>query len=518
MKSQRDKVARATALLMVLKFLTATAGLLKQTLVAAQFGTSGTTDAYIVATTVVGLVLVWTNSPINQVIIPLFRYDLTRRGEPEAWANISILLNSLLVVLSLVVLAGWLFAPALVSLMTPGFTGGTNDLATGLTRVMLFTLVFIPPGAVLAQVLFCYDRFLLPGISDLVNNVVTVIAILALGSAYGIYGLAAATVLGAVCELASQLPILWEKRRFYRRQLDLRHPGMREVGRLGAPLLLANSGMELARITDRIFASFLPAGNLSALAFANRPVSILSDILIDPLQQSIFPHFTKLSAEGNFQALSRQHSRYLRMLFFLTFPVTVGVMVIAEPVVRLLYHRGAFDETSVQLTSQALACYVIGFPAIALSRALNRVFLSFKDTWTPTKLSLLRIGLKIFLAGVLVQPFGHVGLALAESFSHIIRAVCTFFFLPEQLKGNEQWGTMKSFGQTLIACTLMGAVVYLIKERIAGLVSLPLELGTLVLLGIATYGLIIFLFRGEEVQSLLEIVTGLSAKYTPRKS
>lgn len=517
-KTPRDKIAQATVLLVGLEVLTAGAGLLRQMFVAAQFGTSETTDAYVAATSVVGLVQLWLIFPIRQVILPMFRHDLARYGEQAAWSNMNILLNNLIAVLVLVALAAWTGAPFLVNLITPGFAEGTSDLATALTRIMMLTLVLTPPSLVLEQILFSYERFFLPGITDLVNNVVTVVVLVLLGGTYGIYGLAAATVLGAVCELLSQLPILWEKRKLFRWKLNFRHPGMYEMGRLSLPLFLANGSTELARITDRIFASLLPPGSLSALAFGSRPSSILSDIVIDPVQKAIFPHFSKLSAEENFRDLARQHAAYLRALFFLTLPITIGLILITEPLVRILYQRGAFDETSVLLTSQAFACYMIGFPAIALSRAFNRVFLSFKDTWTPTKLSLIRIGVKILLAWILVRPFAHAGLALAESLSHIVRTGSMFFFLPSQLKEHDRWGTIKSFGQTLAACVLMGVPMYLVKGEITGLVSPPVELGVMALLGVVTYGMVIFLHRGEEAQLLLRALSAVGGKYLLWKS
>jgi len=503
---------------MGLELLTAGTGLLRQMIVAAQFGTSETTDAYVVAITVIGLVQLWLIVPIRQVILPLFRYDLVRYGEQQAWANISIILNNSFLVLLGVVLVGWFSASALVSLLSPGFTEEATALATELTQITMISLIFLVLGKVLEQILFAYERFFLPGISDLTNNIVTLIALLALGNSYGIHGLATAVVLGAVFEFFSQLPILWEKRKLYRREVDLRHPGMREVGRLSLPLLLSNSGVELARITDRIFASFLSVGSLSALSFASRPVSILLDIVVNPLQKSVFPHFTKLSAEENFSALSRQNAQYLRVMLFLTLPIGIGLLIVAEPVVRLLYQRGAFDETSVRLTSESLACYALGLPAIALSRVFNRTFLSLKDTWTPTKTSLLRIGIKILLSAVLVQPFAHIGLALAESLSHVIRTFMLFLLLPDQVKGQEGWNTIRSFRQTLVACSVMGFAVFLLKEQIAGLLSVPLEVTALVLFGCASYGAIAFVSKGEEAFSLLKVLTALGERYLSRKS
>ncbi|MGH7962805.1 MAG: lipid II flippase MurJ, partial [Candidatus Binatia bacterium] len=325
MASVGKKIAKASGILMGLGFLTTGIGLVKQILIAAQFGTSETMDAYVVAITVVGLILLWLELPISQVIIPMFRYDLARQGEQGAWANISVLFNNLVFVIVVLACAAWLLAPALVSLLSPGFTDSANVLATGLTQIMVISVVFIAAGKILVQILFSYERFFLPGISDLVNNLVVVFAFLALSGTYGIYGLAIAVVLGGICEFASQLPILWEKRKLYQPKLDPRHPGMREMGRLGFPLVLANSGIELARVTDRIFASLLPAGRLSALAFGHRLTNVFLDLFVGPLHKSSFPHFTKLSAEENFEVLSWQYARYLQTIFFFTLPAAIGV-------------------------------------------------------------------------------------------------------------------------------------------------------------------------------------------------
>ncbi|MBI3796734.1 MAG: murein biosynthesis integral membrane protein MurJ [Deltaproteobacteria bacterium] len=518
MKTSREKIVRATVLIAILELLTAGAGLLKQMFIAAQFGTSETTDAYVAAMTVIALIQLWFSLPIRQVILPMFRYDLAQQGEREAWANISILVNNLTLALLLVAAAGWYFAPTLVSLMTPGFEQSTNELAVELIRIMLISIILISVSEVFEQILFSYERFLLPGSTDLVNNSTTVLTLLVLGSAYGIYGLAIAVIVGAACEFFSQLPILWEKRKLYRWKVDWRHPGMREVGRLSFPLLFANSSTEIARITDRIFASLLPAGSLSALSFGSRITGIFSDLLIDPLQKSTFPHFTKLSAEGNFSALSRQLSLYFRMMLFFTLPTAIGMMVTAEPIVRVLYQRGAFDETSVRLTSQSLACYALGFPAAALGRVLTRTFISLKDTWTPTKTSLLRVGLKIFLSWVLIHPFAHMGLALAESLSQIVRTAFLFFLLPDQVKGQESWNTIKSLGKILVTGLLMGVAVYFVKERITGLLSVYMELAALVLCGVVIYAVLAFVRKGEEMQPLIKALASLKVKYFPQKS
>jgi putative peptidoglycan lipid II flippase len=448
----------------------------------------------------------------------MFRHDLTRQGEQAAWATASVLLNNLAIVLLLIALISGVAAPYLVSLMAPGFAQETGTMATLLVRLSIACIVFVGMGNVLAQLFFSYERFFIPGFVPSVDNVIVLLAFFVLGSMYGIYGLAIAVVIGAAAEFALQLPIVWQKRRFYQTKVDLRHPAMVEMGRLSFPLLISAGGIELGRITDRIFASLLPVGSLSALAFASRIVNLFYDFFIRPLQRSTFPHFAKLSAEEDFQALSRHLFRYLRMVAFLTVPVGIGLMVLAEPLVRVVFQRGAFDETSVRLTNQALWFYAIGFPATCMSRILDRTFYSLKNTRIPSRLALARVAIKILLSWLLIHPLAHLGLALAESLSQIVRLPLLYIFLPNPVKGQEGWKTMRSCAKTLVASLLMGVIMSLVQNRIHGFFPLAVELLVLTLLGMPVYAGITLLFQGEELASLLQLLKILKGRYLPQKS
>jgi putative peptidoglycan lipid II flippase len=503
MKSSGTRIVKATALLMALEGVEQVTALVKQAVIAAQFGTSQRMDAYVVATTVAGLTLMWVMGPINQVVLPMFRHEMARRGEGSAWARTSVLLNNLTVLL--VALAGLtvLLAGPLVSLLAPGMDAAGQSLATSLTQIVVAATVFVGLGSVLGQVHFTYERFFTPGVAGTVDNLVLIGAFLFFASSWGIKGLAVSVVLGGLAELIIQLPILWKKRHLYRLRVDPRAPEMAEMGRLSLPLLFATGGTEVARITDRIFASLLPAGSLTALSYAQRLTSLQTELLSRPMMRSSFPHFARLSAEGDTRALSGHLFRYLRVMFFLTLPTTIAVMALSETVVRLLFQRGAFDETSVQLTSQALVAYTIGFPAVALGRILTRTFLTFKDTKTPTRLALLRIVIKVALAFALVGRLSHVGIALAESLSHILRLPLFFLALPRELRGRDAWLAWGSFGRTLIAGGAMAGAIWLVGSRVEGLVALPVEAAGLAALGLAVFGVTAMGLLRQEARDVL---------------
>lgn len=468
-------------------------------------------DAYLIAMTVVGLIQLWFAIPVKQMLVPIFRYDLTEHGERRAWANASVLFNNFVIVLIGAAVLGGFLAPYLVALIAPGFEEDMQALASMLTRITIGSLVFWVLGKMLTQFFFSHGKFFLPGMMDLVDNLIVMGAFLILSSMYGIYGLAIAVVLGAACGFLTQLPILWEKRKLYSGQVDFQHAGTREMGRLSLPLFIANGSGEISRITNRIFASLLPAGSLSALSFASHFIEAPLKLILKPLQQSTFPHFSQLGAEKDFSTLSSQHARYIRAVFFLTLPLAIGIMVTAEPLVRIIYQRGAFDETSVRLTSQALMFYALGLPALAMSKILNRTFYSLKDSWTPAKATLVSTCVRISLSWILLQPLAHMGLALADSIAVTMRVVFLFAVMPAALKGEEVWNTLQSFARTLMICVLMGGMLFATRGNLAG-VSIPLELLSLVLLGAVSYTVLTFVFHKEEVQTLLKVFTAFRKK------
>jgi putative peptidoglycan lipid II flippase len=517
MKSPRKKIAKAAGVLVGLQVFEQITGIVKQAVIAAQFGTSARMDTYVVATTVVGLILLWIGLPIRQTLIPMFRHELARRGEQAAWGSIAVLLNTLAVGLVAIVVVAELLAPWIVALLAPGFDAGMIGMGTSLARITILSVVFMGLAELLAQILFSYERFARPGIVGSVNNLVVIGTLLAVGFAWGIHGLAVAVVLGALGQFLIQVPILWEKRRFYRWRVDLRDPNVAEMGRLSVPLLLSTSGTEVSRITDRIFASLLPRGSLSALAYAHRPMTVLFDFMIRPLQQATFPHFSRLTAEGDYATLSRQLFQYLRLIFFFALPVAVGFMVAGPVLVRVLFQRGSFDETSVALTSGALAFYALGFPAHAIMRVLRRTYFSMKDTWTPTKIALGCIGLKVLLSWFLIGPLAHLGIALAESLSQTANAVLLFVFLPREIKGHEGAKTLVSFGQTAAMGGVIALLLYVAKEAVDGRVSPPLELVSLAVVGAAVYATFALVFQGEASRSVLKTLTAF-APFRPKKS
>jgi putative peptidoglycan lipid II flippase len=206
-----------------------------------------------------------------------------------------------------------------------------------------------------------------------------------------------------------------------------------------------------------------------------------------PFQKATFPHFTRLIAEERYPELSRQIFQYVRFVVFLAVPAVVGMVLLGDLIVKLVYHRGAFGDRAVELTRYALTFYALGLPAAFVSRVFNNTFLSLKDTKTVMRMSLLRIGVKIVLAILLIPFLAHGGIALAESLSHYVRAGLYYFLLPAEVKGNEGWKTIKSFAGTSAATAVMAIAVYAARYGSVGHLHIMLQLAALVPIGALAY-------------------------------
>ncbi|MGH8069103.1 MAG: murein biosynthesis integral membrane protein MurJ [Candidatus Entotheonellia bacterium] len=514
MKSSGQKILRSTALVMGLTLLAKVSGLLRDIVVASLFGTSQAMDAFFVAVTIATLMYVWLRDPIQVVLVPFFTEQLTSRGERAAWENTSVLINTLLILFFILTAIGWLISPTLVSLIAPGFTDEVETLSAELTKFMMLSLLFYGLARLLSALFYSYQRFGMPGMTTAVDNVAAIIIIACLAPVLGIYALVMGAVLGAVTQVLVQLPILWKSRSYYRLRLELRNPALRRLAWVSFPLLIGTGSAELSRITDRIFASLLPIGSLSALAYGQRlTYATFFQLFVASLTTVLFPFFSKSAGLDNYADLARKLSRSLRLLFWVVFPLSIGIILLHEPIVRLVYQRGAFSEESVELTSQAVLYYAVGLSGYSLSNILSFAFYSVRDTKTPVVTGLVRLGVKIFLSFTLVGSMAHAGLALAESLSFLLKAALLLILLPKELRQNEYRKIFQSFGVTVVITAGMATVVLLSLAYFRGVFevshsfsSTALALGAATTLGVGSYLVFSLLLQRTEMRDISRLV------------
>jgi putative peptidoglycan lipid II flippase len=506
------KIFRSSVLVIVVGILAKFSGLLRDLIAAAQFGTSEQMDAFLVATTIMSLIFVWIRSPIQVVVIPFFTQTLATRGERSAWKDASILINTSTVFLLLLALIGWFIAPYLALLVAPGFTQETSALAAKLTRYMMISLVFAGLSKLLSGFFHSYQRFGWPGLVGTADNLVVILCMFFLIPLMGIHGLVISVVLGTVAQALLQVPILWEKRAYYRFAADWKNPTLRRMASMSIPLLVGTGGDVLGRTVDRVFASMLPAGSLSALSYGRRLTYVIFQLIVSSLTTVLFPSFSTSAAQENYDEIGKKLCKLLRGMFWIVLPISMGILVLHEPLVRLVFERGAFGEESVRITGQAVLFYAIGLSAYSLSNVLSYVYYSVKDTQTPVTMGLVRLGVQILLSFSLVGRMGHAGLALADSLSWVVKAVLLLLLVPKALRHAEFCRVLQSFGVTGLMTVATGVVIFLALPVIGRAFDLgrpffttSMTLGAAASVGAAIYFIFSLLLQPAELKDLYRL-------------
>lgn len=444
-------------------------GLFKDVIVASKFGTTAQMDAFLVAFTIPTIVTHWMRTPVRAGFVPLFTEALEKQGEDEAWRSAGIFIaNYMLVVITLAAVA-MIAAPWLVSVVAPGFDLESQALTVSLARIMLLAL-FVGAGAgILTHVLHVHGNFALPAASQPLSNLMIIIAALTLTATHGIRGLAYGVVLGSVAHAAVMWPGVWRLRKSLKLRIDFSNPMFRGVMRLALPLLIGMAGAKLDDVIDRIFASQLAEGSISGLAYALRLIELPKEILVGAFSVVLFPLFSRLAAREQYDELGDKIITSMRLAFFVLLPVSVGMAMLGEPFVRLIFQRGAFGEESVSYTVSALLLYTPTIWALGLTSIMAAGFIAMKNTKTPVVAGLVRLVFKVGLVFALIGTFQHSGIALATSTSHVFKLAIFFFVLPPVIRRGRYRVLFRAFGGTVLATAVMAAALFFLARGISGM-------------------------------------------------
>lgn len=457
--SSTRQIARAAALVMALFLLSRVAGLAREMIIGARFGTGAELDAYLAAFRVPDLLFqLVAGGALGSAFIPVFTGCLARRDLMGAWRLFSAVTN--LVVIVMTVLAGLaaLAAPWLVrTALAPGFTPEQQALTAKLMRWMLVSTVLFGVSGIAMGVLNSFQHFLLPALAPVLYNLSIIIGAWFLAPTLGVYGLVIGVVVGAGLHLEAQVFGLWRYRADYVPTLGLRDPRVREVGRLMAPRVLGLAVVQISFWVNTLLASALPAGSLSALNYAWLLMLLPQGIVAQGMATAAFPTFAALESQGRRAELRRALSGTLRGVLFLAIPAAAGLFAWRVPLIRLLLERGEFTARSTELTAAALAFYAFGLIGHSAVEILARAFYALHDTRTPVAVGVGAMAANVALSLLLRGPLAHAGLALANTVATTAEMILLLWLLSRRLGGLEWpqlWATILKGG---IAAAAMAA-------------------------------------------------------------
>ena len=516
-ESANRQIARSTLVVMAAMIASQLIGLLAKSLVGSAFGTGAESEAFFAANRFSEILFnLVAGGALGSAFIPTFTGFIAKDQRRRAWRLASAVACLVTLILSLFALISAVFAPWIVRhVLAPGFAAADpakEALTIVLLRLQLPSAAIFGLSGLMMGVLNAHQRFLLPALAPAMYALGWVLGVLVLAPSLGIQGLAWGVVIGALMHLAVQLPhFLRLPARELRLTLGLDDPAVREVGRLMAPRLLGVAVVQLNFLLNTYLASLQPQGSLAAISLAF-PLMIMPQAAIaQSAAIAALPTFSAQAALGKLGEMRASLAATLRGVLLLAIPASLGLMLLREPVVALIYQRSEFDAASTALVAWALLWYAAGLVGHSVVEVVSRAFYALHDTRTPVAVGVAAMSLNLVfsltLPGVFIRVgwLPHGGLALANSLATFLEMIALLWLMRRRLDGlagRSLWGAV---GQAGLAALGMGAVLWLWLAATPGLAQAWRALGG-VALGGALYGLALVVLRVREVGLMIAAV------------
>lgn len=479
-------------------------GFARDSLAAALLGASPVADAFLLAFQLVNVIRrMLTEGALNAALIPAWMRVRDNNGILAASAFAGAVLGTISVTLiALAVIAG-VVMPILLTLLAPGFAGREPlQLAVTDARLMLPYLAFAGPVTVMMGLLNARHRFAMTAFSPLLFNIALIVVIAAL-LLMGRDPQSAALVMAATVGVAGllQLLILTIPSRSNRLASPLRvvfDPEMRSFFRKAIPGMIATSGPQLLIVAGAVVASMSPSA-VSWLYFANRLIELPLGMVGVAMGTVLVPEISRALSNDDKPALINAESRGLELAAGLALPAALGLIVLNEPIVRLLFEHGAFTAADTRATALALGCLALGLPAHVLIKALSPAFFARGNTMTPLLAALTGIAVAIVLAAVLGHLFGIGGIAAAMAVGAWSNAVSLGRSITATFGFSIDADARRRLPRIVLAALLMGGAlwlaVWILPDATGSRAFQAVLLGGLIAAGVALYGLLLLLFR-----------------------
>jgi putative peptidoglycan lipid II flippase len=447
-------------------------GLVRDTVLAAVFGASASMqmDAFNVAFRIPNLLRdLFAEGAMTAAFVPTFTRTLAVSGREAAWRLGSMVMNALLVVTAGLVVVGILFAPQLtLALTSQTFTDrpGALDLTSQLTRIMLPFLTTLAVATAMMGMLNSLRRFFVPSLSPAMFNVASIFSALVLAPLmprFGlnpIAGIAIGTLLGGLGQILLQWPALRREGFRYQPLVGFKDPAVREILRLMAPATLGVAAVQVNVFVNTHLATGQEQGAVSWLQYAFRLMYLPIGIFGVSIATAALPDIARHAAAGDLRSIRTDVSRGLRMMLMLNVPATIGLMVLAEPIVALIFERRAFMVRDTVATAAALMFYAPGLIGYSAVKIASPTFYALRDSRTPVIVSLLSIGVNLGINLILIRLLGYRGLALGTAVAALFNAAVLMWLLRERLGGIEGRRMTIAFMKITVASLAMALAAH----------------------------------------------------------
>lgn len=458
---------KALATVGSMTFISRVLGFVRDTLIARVFGAGIYTDAFFVAFKIPNLLRrLFAEGAFSQAFVPILAEYKNQRGQEETQSLVNHVATLLGLALVVVTILGMVAAPLIVYVSAPGFASDPEKFALtiDLLRIIFPYILFISLVSLAGGLLNTYGKFSVPAFTPVWLNVSFIVAALFFADDFNppVKVLAWAVFVGGVMQLSFQIPFLVKIGMLPRLKLNLHDEGVWRILKLMGPAVFGVSIAQISLLINTIFASFLVAGSVSWLYYADRLMEFPTGLLGVALGTILLPSLSKSFADKADGEYSQLLDWGLRLTFILALPAAVALAVLSVPLVTSLFHYGAFTDHDVWMTRQALVAYSLGLLGLILVKVLAPAFYSRQNIKTPVKIALFTLVATQFMN--LLFVFGldlkHAGLALAIGLGACINAGLLYYHLRKADVYKPQAGWWLFMSKLLVALLVMASTLY----------------------------------------------------------
>jgi putative peptidoglycan lipid II flippase len=515
--SQTGTIARSAGTVGFAVFCSRILGLIREQVLANFFGAGLAMDAFVVAFRIPNLLRdLFAEGALSAAFVTVFTDYDQRLGKSQTWRLANNVLVTLTILVGGIALAGILASGYLVRLMAPDFgqIPGKTALTVIMTQIMFPFLPMISLAAVVMGILNTKGRFFIPAMASSFFNLGSITSGVALALIFphfgisAIIGMAIGTLVGGGLQLAVQLPSLYKAGFGFQWVLSWQDAGLRRIFWLMTPAIIGLSATQINIFINTFFASSCAQGSVAWLNYAFRLLQFPIGVFGVAISIAAMPVVSRYASQQDLDGLKTAYTSALVMSLLITIPASVGLAILAEPIIALIFQHGHFTAFDTNQTASALVFYTLGLFAYSGVKVVVPVFYALNDTKYPVLGSFLAVCTNFILIILTLSSLQHRAIALATSLSMILNFMFLSIMLYFKVNGYPLQHLSRCLAKICLAAGIMGLSVHLLTQRLQSLLSAGLGSRLLALLAVMTagllvYGAVIFVLKVPEFQELL---------------
>jgi putative peptidoglycan lipid II flippase len=513
---QAGRIARSTAFFSIATAASRVAGLGREVVAAGYYGISGPMSAFTIAFQVPNLIrALFADAALQPAFVPVFTELIGKKHYKDAFRLASTLLLLMTMVLGVITALFVVLAPVVMPIFAPGFKGEILDLTVTLSQVMFPILILLGISGVVVGILNSYDRFGAFAISPLFWNLTIILVLVVLEPMFHgrdkIYAYAIGILVGTLVQLL--IPV-WDLRNTPFRfsfSFDWRNPGVRRVLLLMLPVTISLGLINFNLLINSFFGSFVSEEAPAAMDKAFRIYQLPQGIFSVAIATVLFPTLARFANSGEIDNLRATMANGMRQILFVLLPAAAAILALSDPMIRLIYQRGAFDPAETAVVATALFWFAFSLPTNGLYLLQTRTFFSLQRPWQATSLAVIDLVVSAVAALVLYKPFGVGGIVAGTGIGTTAAVVAQAVILRREFGGLELGRLFSTAARITIASAALAGVSWLVWDQLdaalgRGLAGQIVSLGTGLAVGGLVYVAVAKLLRIAELEQIMRLL------------